>query len=195
MLIGVIFTHRFGKGIQLDELADHGSFIMAEFASFPDPKVSSAPLIRKELPEFLKRYQRDALRARVGAKLHEANKAVQVEMKRVEQDTLDFFTKHWNVISAFATGLPAKVRERLSSGKMSISSVESKEREDAILEALDLIVETPSYIHFSTMREYQVCAQVCLCISLRVWRTKTRREVVALFLNGFLCTDSYGVLD
>ncbi len=76
------------------------------------------------------------------------------------------------MIKAFATGLPQKIRERLSSGELSISSVECKEREDAILEvglavcasprlltavkALDLIVETPAYIHFAAMRDYQI---------------------------------------
>lgn len=153
---GMVELAKHGKGIQLDELAEHGDFIMAELQAYPDERVKNSSLVAKELPEFLKRYQRDNARIRTGAKLHEANKAIMHEMKRVEQDTLDFFTKHWNVVKAFATGLPKAIAERLSSGTFSIESAEQKDREDQILEALDLIVGTPSYIQFSTMRDYQV---------------------------------------
>lgn len=144
----IIHLAKHGRGIQLDELADHGAFIMAEFESFPDEKIKNSHLVKKELPEFLKRYQKDAARARVGQKLHEANRAIQSEQRRVEQgaslssptldslrtdplacvlaDTLDFFTKHWEVIQPFAKGLPKAILARLSSGKCATESVEQR---------------------------------------------------------------------
>ncbi len=145
-----------GNALQLDEIAEHGQFIMEQLRRNEDPNLLRSELLKRSLPEFLNRYTKNEASVRKGAKLHESNKLLLEEMKRVEEDTVNFMSRNWEVVKGFATGLPAKVLQRLQAAASSPNTAEDREREERIVEACDLITETPKYIGFSTMRDYQL---------------------------------------
>lgn len=54
-----------GQSLQLDEIAEHGQFIMDQLRENDDPALINSELFKKSLPDFLNRYKRNAAQVRV----------------------------------------------------------------------------------------------------------------------------------
>lgn len=50
---------RHGNALQLDEIAEHGDFVMAQLRMYNDEDLKKSELFRKSLPEFLQRYTKN----------------------------------------------------------------------------------------------------------------------------------------
>jgi hypothetical protein len=50
---------RHGNALQLDEIAEHGEFVMSQLQMNEDEQLRNSELFRKSLPEFLQRYTKN----------------------------------------------------------------------------------------------------------------------------------------